>query len=63
MKGKYTVKIGRNKLTLKGLQGGTETITKDNKHYSKMLKAGKEQRIVNFTDTGRVTICADYTGA
>jgi len=63
MKGKYTVKIGRNHLTLKGLEGGTEKITKDHKHYTKMLKAGNMQRIVNFTESGRVTICADYTGA
>ena len=64
-KGKFTVvKIQKDKLTIKSINGGKiQYITPENKHYAKMRKAGQEKRIINFTQSGRVTICADYTGA
>ena len=63
-KGKFTVKVQKSNILLTPLSGGnTQLITSSNKHYAKMRKAGQEKRIVNHTDSGRVTICADYTGA
>ena len=63
-KGKFTVKVQKSNILLTPLSGGnTQLITSSNKHYAKMRKAGEEKRIVNHTQSGRITICADYTGA
>ena len=54
---KYTVtKISKKQVTLKSLSGGKiQYITPENKHFAKITKAGKEQLIVNFNESGRVT--------
>ena len=54
---KYTVtKISKKQVTLKSLNGGKiEHITPENKHFAKVTRAGKEQLIVNFNESGRVT--------
>ena len=54
---KYTVtKISKKQVTIKSIEGGTtKYITPENKHFAKITKAGKEQLIVNFNLSGRVT--------
>ena len=62
-KGKFTVKVQKSNILLQSIDGGEpQLITSSNKHYQKMRQAGEDQRIVNYTATGRVTICADYGG-
>jgi len=62
-KGKFTVKVQKSNIILQSIEGGNpQLVTSSNKHYAKMRQAGKDQRIVNYTATGRVTICADYGG-
>ena len=55
-KGKFTVKVQKSNIILQSIEGGnTQLITSSNRHYLKMRKAGEEKRIVNHTESGRVT--------
>ena len=60
--GKYcSYKVSNKEVQLVHVESGDKvTITKEDSRFQKYLKAASQERIVNCTPSGRITICADY---